>query len=460
MEIKGLSGSVQRALQSLSRPCQYLFPGPDQSDTGSLSRSILLIGSELDHSVYDDPGFHRTYRLFEQTPDHHVEHFIHPETDYFRMTREHDVAPWALESRRSIFSFPLWICPLSWPGAWLSMQQLLKQLKRYDQFDETAPVILLITPDSFPFNERAAEDVDVTLTRTGLPSDPEALNTMTNHLLSKKTLPNLVDPDYSQHKTPEKQKFTPEVAAPLTALQPTSPDRCWIGHIESFDRNHSLQGSTWPTFSYPDPKLTLKVVEKVIDRIGVQCVELGPVSPSEDLQQRAWQLEFLERFQAKWGDRPICYQLDNPRPDHAVWAYDHLLKRYNHTPLQVHLGSPEEQALSRSSEDQIENWLTHFLSCGGPKMEFSVDFNGTAKSVSKIEQLCERIQSVNQQHIEGKGQLRVFLQPRLSDVSDWKPTDEWLRPTKQLQKKFETDLLQIKLDLPDQYKNLWQLNGV
>ena len=60
MEIDGLSRTVQGALQSLSRPSQYLYPGPDESETGPLSKSLLLIGTKTNGSTYDEPGFHRT----------------------------------------------------------------------------------------------------------------------------------------------------------------------------------------------------------------------------------------------------------------------------------------------------------------------------------------------------------------------------------------------------------------
>jgi hypothetical protein len=457
MEIDGLSRTVQGALQSLSHPSQYLYPGPDESETGPLSRSLLLIGTKTNGSTYDEPGFHRTYRILEQTPNHHVEHFTHPETDYVQMTREHDVDPWALESRRSIFSFPIWVCHLSWPGAWVSMQQLLDQLKRYDQFEEAAPRIVLMVPDSFPFSEHAENEVDVILSKTELPRKPEDLKTLTKQLLQEHSVQQSVLRDDSEHGTGEADRVTSRQVLPLPPLQSNTPDRCWIGNITSFDQNHTLEKTTWPSFSYPSPTDTLRILEDIIDQSGVQCVELGQISPNNDVDDEVWQLEFLERFHSKWGNRPICYQLDNPRPDHPVWEYEHLLERYNHTSLQVHLGDANEPTIRRANSRQIENWLGHFLSCGGPKMKFSVDVDGTSESASHIHQICETLQSVNHKYIDGKAQLRMFLQPRLSDVSHWKTADELIDLTEQLQHEFENDLIQIKLDLPDQYDHMLQL---
>lgn len=460
MEIDGLSRAVESALQSLTRPSQYLHPNPADSETGPLSRSLLLIGSESDDSMYDNPGFHRTYRLLEQTPDHYVEQFIHPEMDYFQMTRELEVAPWALESRRSIFSFPIWVCYLSWPGAWMSMQRLLDQLNGYDQFEESAPMIVLMTPPSFPFSESTAEYVDATLPQTAVPHDLEDLNTLTEQLLQENTIPESVLSDHNRTDPPREHEVDPHHATPLPPLQTHSPNRCWMGNIESFDQNHTLQKTTWPTFSYPSPETTIQILEEVIDSSGVQCLELGGISSMKDTDNGLWQLEFLERFHAKWGNRPICYQLDNPRPDHPVWEYEHLLERYNHRPLQVHLGSPDDRFIDHAHSEQIEHWLTHFLSCGGPKMQFTADVDGTSETVSRIRQLCKQLRSINNRYIDGKAQLRVFLQPRLSDPSRWKTPNELLQVTEQLQKTFENDLIQIKLDLPDHYESMLEMIAV
>ncbi len=453
MNISSLPEPLVAELRSISGPARYLFPGPAHADTGSISRSALLIGPGRDGHAFLRPGFHRLYRRLQQLPKWFTEHFIHPAPDYFRCIQKHRQAPWSLESRRSIFSFPVWVCYLSWPGDWFALQDLIDTLETRTDYKHGEKLVCIVPSRSFPLRDHISEQADLLLSEAELPVDRKRfLNLLQLVEDEEKISENKLSSDVGS-KRPS-LVASKERIRPVPFVRTNVKNRCWIGQIDQYDQNHDLQSPGWPSLTHHSPSTTLDLVTDVVNQQGIQFVTLGQVLTKNKTDPARWDLEFLERFHTHWGQRPICYQLGNPRPDHPVWKYDHLLDRYNNTSLSAHLGTANDSVLHQANQDQLHRWMNYFLSAGGPKMKFFIDVSNTSEDVSGTVDLCEQLQFLNQNSIGGKGQLRVFLQPELRSGKQWPSKKQHRKFCQRVRERQPDGPLKIQLNLPDFYERM------
>ncbi len=457
MELTNLTPNAVSGLRDVSGPIRYLYPGPDRSRTGPIDRSLLLSTPRTGERVLSDPGFHRLYRLLEQGSDLHVEHAVRPSSDFLNMAEERNLFPWSLESRRSIFSFPTWLVYLSWPGEWWALRDYLDALADLAQDQVKSPEIYVFLDTPLPIIDPPdlAHPL-VTIIDGSSSNHPRKIRTrildhLREHYDGSRSTSSDNDPTGDGDSVPEKQ-----LTHPIPFLNNQVKDTFWIGDPVAFNQNRSLQRRVPFSCPVPSPADMIERTARTFDESGLRTVSIGSLPDRDRPREDQWVLEYTQRFCSTWPDRPVCYRLENPHPNRALWTYPQLVDGYSNESLRVHLGACSDFLNGEPDASGRRRWLNHFLSGGGPKMTFYTDVTGPAGNRDDVRELIGEITDLNERAIDGKGQLFLYLQPDLTEVERWKSDREfrkWLQP---IRDEYEDESISVELHLPEHYSALRQ----